>query len=236
MGVFKRIHTNVSRNTLHFSERINKTLQRYKEIFKGCTDVVQIMHWSFSNDLRKLPVFLNSSVQMLGQGYNLGIFFQNYRFETIYHWMLYHRNFSKSPYVVEGWIVEANQLHIVADRSWSFVSVIKISFAELPQNGSKLLPSPLPNFWVECDWWVSWTLWTALRCRILHNTFTRSRTMCLLEGLIHKKMYFEFENDKSLFVFAWKYCQDSKTYFRLLQTRLSFSRYSSWHWEESVLC
>jgi hypothetical protein len=218
------------------SKGYTRRFKRYAEIFKGCTDVVQRMHWKFSKDLRKLFVFLNSSAQMLGQGYNLGIFFQNYRFQVRYHSMLYHRSFSKSPCIIERWFAEADQFQIAADRSWTFASVVKIPIAERPQYGSKLLPSPLPNLWVECDWWVCWTIWTALGCKILHNRFTCSRTICLCEGLVHKKIYFELRNDESLFVFAWKYCQDSKTYFRFLQTRLSSSWWSSCHWEESVLC
>lgn len=105
----------------------------------------------------------------------------------------------------------------------------KIPNAEVPHYGSKLLHPPLLNLWVEYDWWVSWTMLTALGCRILHNKFTCTSTMYLCEGLVHTKTYFVLRNDKSLFVFEWKYCQDSKTHLRLLQTRLSFSCWSIGH-------
>jgi hypothetical protein len=39
--------------------------------------------------------------------------------------------------------------------------------------------------------------------------------MCLCEGFVHTKIHFELRNDKSLFVFEWKYWQDSKIHFRL---------------------
>jgi len=146
-----------------------------------------------------------------------------------YRPILYLRSFSKSPYVIKGWIAEANRLYILAERSWPYAFPVKTPNSELPQYGSKLLHPPLPNLWVEYDWWVSWTTLTALGCRILYNTFTYSSTMYLCEGLVYTKIYFVLRNDKSLFVFAWKYCQNSKTHFRLLQTRLSFSCWSIGH-------
>jgi len=140
-----------------------------------------------------------------------------------YHSILYHRSFSKSAYVIEGWIAEANRLYILAGRSWPYAFPVKIpNVQNFIKTAASLLHPPLPNLWVECDWWVSWTMLTALGCRILHNTLTYSSTIYLREWLVHTKIYFMLRNDKSLFVFAWKYCQDRKTHFRVTSNTTVF--------------